>query len=90
MSSAPPDLTVIIPAYNEAERLGATIRAVQSFLDAKGYGYEVSVPSTEDAVHRTLTRRPAWHVLTPLVGRPTIPSCSDGPELTHTTPRRPS
>jgi dolichyl-phosphate beta-glucosyltransferase len=37
------DLSVIIPAYNEAERLPPTLRRVREYLDARGGTYEIVV-----------------------------------------------
>ena len=37
------DLSVVIPAYNEALRLGPTLRKVIDYLSAQGIGYEVLV-----------------------------------------------
>jgi len=36
-------LSVIIPAYNEAERLPATLRRIQEYLSAKPFSYEIIV-----------------------------------------------
>ncbi len=41
MSTAAPLLSLIIPAYNEAERLPTTLPAVVAFLDAQPYGVEL-------------------------------------------------
>ncbi len=41
MSTASPLLSLIIPAYNEAERLPVTLPAVIAFLDAQPYGVEL-------------------------------------------------
>jgi dolichyl-phosphate beta-glucosyltransferase len=38
-----PPLSLVIPAYNEALRLPATLRRVREYLDASGEGYEVIV-----------------------------------------------
>ena len=37
------DLSVVIPAYNEAERLPPTLRRVREYLDARGGSYEIVV-----------------------------------------------
>ncbi len=41
--SLPPNLSVVIPAYNEAERLPATLTRVREYLDRNARGYEVVV-----------------------------------------------
>jgi dolichyl-phosphate beta-glucosyltransferase len=38
-----PDLTIIVPAYNEARRIDGTLRAMRAFLDATGRSFEVVV-----------------------------------------------
>jgi dolichyl-phosphate beta-glucosyltransferase len=40
---APPLVTVVIPAYNEASRLPTTLARVHEYLDAQEYPYEVIV-----------------------------------------------
>jgi len=36
-------LSIVIPAYNEEERIGVTLSKIYDFLRTKGYGYEVIV-----------------------------------------------
>ncbi len=43
MAAGRPFLSVIIPAYNEAQRLPATIPLVVEFLSAQGYTHEIIV-----------------------------------------------
>jgi glycosyltransferase involved in cell wall biosynthesis len=43
MSAQPPLLSLIIPAYNEGERLPATLPPVIAFLDAQPYGAELII-----------------------------------------------
>ena len=50
-----PDLSVVIPAYNEAERLPRTLERVRDYLDGRGRSYELLVVddgSTDDTVAR--------------------------------------
>ena len=37
------DLSLIIPAYNEAERLGSTLSSAIAFLDSRSWSYEIIV-----------------------------------------------
>jgi glycosyltransferase involved in cell wall biosynthesis len=44
MSPLPlPDLSVVIPAYNEAERITPTLRRTSAWLEAQGLSYEILV-----------------------------------------------
>jgi len=40
-----PDLSVVIPAYNENERIGPTLQAISSALKTRGVSYEIIVVS---------------------------------------------
>lgn len=39
----PPNLSVVIPAYNEAERLAPTLDRIRGFLDQEGRSFEIIV-----------------------------------------------
>ena len=41
MAGDPPSLSVVIPCYNEEQRLPRTIEQVERYLDAKGAAYEI-------------------------------------------------
>src|SRR5690349_482067 len=41
--SNPVSLSVVIPAYNEARRLGRTLEVTADFLDSRGDRYEIIV-----------------------------------------------
>jgi glycosyltransferase involved in cell wall biosynthesis len=43
MSPATPELSIVIPAYNEEQRLPETLRRVRAYLDARGTSGEVIV-----------------------------------------------
>jgi len=40
-----PDLSVVIPAFNEARRIGPTLEAVSSYLEMQRIGYDIIVVS---------------------------------------------
>jgi len=42
------NLSVVLPAYNEARSIGATLTAMREFLDRQGYAYEVIVAADGD------------------------------------------
>lgn len=42
-SSPPPELSVILPAYNEVRSIGRTLDAIQEYLDGRGLRYEILV-----------------------------------------------
>ncbi len=74
MAAGRPFLSVIIPAYNEAQRLPATIPLVVEFLSAQGYTHEIivvddgSTDHTPDFVRQLATRYPRLSLL-PLAHR---------------------
>lgn len=41
MASDPPELSVVIPCYNEEQRLPRTIEQIERYLDGKGASYEI-------------------------------------------------
>lgn len=43
-----PFLSVVVPAYNEARSIGATLAAMRRHLDARPYGYEIIVAADGD------------------------------------------
>jgi dolichyl-phosphate beta-glucosyltransferase len=43
-----PQLSLIVPAYNEVRAIGATLTAIQAYLDRHGYDYEVLVSADGD------------------------------------------
>jgi glycosyltransferase involved in cell wall biosynthesis len=49
-----PYVSVILPAYNEAQRIRQTLEQVQAYLDRQGYGYEVIVAADGDDGTREL------------------------------------
>lgn len=67
---ASPSLSLVIPAYNEAERVGATLRTVTAFLAAQPYAHELilvddgSDDGTAEIAHAALRRHPGSRVLT--------------------------
>lgn len=42
---ASPRLTIVVPAYNEEQRLGATLKRMLAYFDAQPYPYEILVVS---------------------------------------------
>jgi len=43
MAQAVPDLSVIVPAYNEAQRISKTLRRLEQYFNARSYSYEIIV-----------------------------------------------
>ena len=52
--SQTPYLSLILPAYNEAQRIRQTLDQVRAYLDRQGYGYEVIVAADGDDGTREL------------------------------------
>lgn len=64
MTSTEVALSIIIPAYNEAERIGRTLERLDEYLVSKGFTYEIVVvldgptDATLDVVQRITWREP--------------------------------
>jgi dolichyl-phosphate beta-glucosyltransferase len=43
-----PYLSIVVPAFNEARSIGATLAAMRAFLDAQSYSYQVIVAADGD------------------------------------------
>jgi dolichyl-phosphate beta-glucosyltransferase len=43
-----PDLSLIVPAYNEAGRIRHTLEAMRAYLEARGFAYEIIVAADGD------------------------------------------
>jgi dolichyl-phosphate beta-glucosyltransferase len=58
-------LSVVLPAYNEAQRIPATLAAMRTFLDRQGYTYEIIVAADGDDETPTIVREIAqdWPAL---------------------------
>jgi dolichyl-phosphate beta-glucosyltransferase len=57
----PPHLSVVIPAYNEEARIGATLLRIQEYLDAQAYDSEILVvdDGSTDATREVVLGIPA-------------------------------
>lgn len=59
-----PHLSVVVPAYNEEARIGATLQRMLSYLDSRGYSFEIlivddgSTDATREVVLKTAAGRP--------------------------------
>lgn len=69
MAGAGPYLSIVIPAYNEEDRLPTTIPLVMSFLSRQGYSYEVivvddgSTDRTGELLHKLSAQHPNLKLL---------------------------
>ncbi|MEP6652157.1 MAG: dolichyl-phosphate beta-glucosyltransferase [Myxococcales bacterium] len=66
MSKTSPDLSVVIPAYNEAKRLGPTLDAIVAYLSSRQQTFEVIVAddgSTDTTLEMVKGRGPAIRVV---------------------------
>lgn len=63
------DISIVIPAYNEARRIAPTLEKVQSYLDNTGLTYEIivvddgSTDNTAEVVKEFCQRRSSWSLL---------------------------
>jgi dolichyl-phosphate beta-glucosyltransferase len=53
-----PDLSLVVPAYNEVGRIAATLEAMKSFLDSRSYSWQIIVAA--DGVDGTREAAGAW------------------------------
>lgn len=44
----PPLLSIVVPAYNEVKRIAQTLHSIQTYLDTRGYSYEIIVSADGD------------------------------------------
>lgn len=69
-AASPPSLSLVIPAYNEADRIGATVSAALAFLDAQPFDTELilvddgSSDATDQVARAAVGDRPGARVLT--------------------------
>ena len=70
VQEAYPQLSVVVPAYNEDQRLGATLKRMLAYFDGQPYSYEILVVSdgstdkTEEVVAQIAACRPELRLLT--------------------------
>jgi len=48
MTDASPQLSIIVPAYNEVRRIAATLESMRSHLDSRGYAWQIIVAADGD------------------------------------------
>jgi dolichyl-phosphate beta-glucosyltransferase len=58
---SPEYLSVIVPAYNEAQSINRTLDAIQAYLNQQSYRYEIIVSADGDDGTRTLVAERAEH-----------------------------
>src|SRR5690349_16655545 len=54
-----PDITIILPTYNEAESIVSTVRETIEYLKSRGYAYEIIVAADGNDGTRELVREMA-------------------------------
>jgi glycosyltransferase involved in cell wall biosynthesis len=54
-----PELSLILPAYNESKRIQSTLQQTQAYLDQQGYRYEILVSADGDDGTRELAGQAA-------------------------------
>jgi dolichyl-phosphate beta-glucosyltransferase len=69
MSAAPPDLSIVIPAYNEVDRLEPTVRRILEYCGTERPDHEIlvvddgSTDGTADLARRIAAQHPSLEVL---------------------------
>ena len=58
MTASPPDLSLVVPAYNEVGRIAATLEAMRTFLDARKFSWQIIVAA--DGTDGTREAAAAW------------------------------
>ena len=64
-------LSVVLPAYNEAQRISSTLAAMRTFLDRQEYTYEIIVAADGDQLTRGAGHEilcPIWSVVRSVLG----------------------
>jgi dolichyl-phosphate beta-glucosyltransferase len=58
VTPSPPDLSLVVPAYNEVGRIAATLEAMRTFLDARKFSWQIIVAA--DGTDGTREAAAAW------------------------------
>lgn len=72
MAAQPPNLSVVVPCFNEEQRLPRTVQQIERYLDARGDAYELILvdDGSADGTRRVMDETAARHASVTIVALP--------------------